>query len=208
MVVGNTTNGSPNITSIIGGTDNLFPGMFIHHQNVPIDTKILSITNDTTLVMTKNATVTTVAIILDINCASSGIQFEANCAKMEIETSINERGTGLIFKDNNNETVTRDRLNSIIHTANTPALMIKAFPVQFDPTRRQIEAASRREITDVNLFTPMASWDNLGLDVDQVRTEFARMVLIGETYKIEEVSVSSHFSETFLYMTFGLNKDA
>jgi len=62
-LTGDIINANPNVSNLIS-TSQLFIGMFVTGTGIPINTTILSITNNTSIVLSNNATATTVGVSL------------------------------------------------------------------------------------------------------------------------------------------------
>lgn len=85
-------------------------------------------------------------------------------------------------------------------------LSMPAFPVTFQPNRRQLEKAGIREDCEVMLYTPMYSWIQAGVDFEELDLTRSTVILRSIKYVIKEKALSSQFTDTFLYVTLALKR--
>lgn len=188
-------------------TDDLNAGLFLYGDNIPVETKILSVDEDdvTQITMTKNATGSGI-VSINFSPASVGVYHETNCALMDAQNEINERGEQLKFILRGEGDLKRDRYNSIKAKNQKPKYFLKAFPITIDPSSRELEKAGLREEVDALVYTSMKEWSDQSVDFIDIEPEKMSVILRGETYEVREKGMVSQFSDTFLYLTFGLFK--
>lgn len=87
-----------------------------------------------------------------------------------------------------------------------PPITMPAFPVQFQPSRRQLEKAGCKEDCEVLIYTPMYSWNQLNLDFEDIDLIRSTVTLRDRKYIIKEKALSSQFTDTFLYITLALKR--
>lgn len=141
-----------------------------------------------------------------------GVRLEREHALMDVQYHVNEYGADNVIQyiRGSEAKVDRDKYTSIKYrdiTATSPEIIsytMKAFPVEYMPSREQVEKAGLREICECVIYTSMKDWTTAGLvfeDIDMIRDT---IVLNGIVYMIKEKSQQSQFADTFLYITFGL----
>ena len=81
-----------------------------------------------------------------------------------------------------------------------------AFPVTFQPNRRQLEKAGIREDCEVMIYTPMYSWNSANVDFEALDMIRSTVVLRDIKYVIKEKGYASQFTDTFLYVTLALKR--
>jgi hypothetical protein len=139
-----------------------------------------------------------------------GVIHEKEHALIDCRDIIWERGNDVKFLVNNNSAVNRDKFNAIKSIDNwTPAFTIKAYPINYSPTEKDMLNAGIKERTQVIIYTAMQDWNDNGYtlqnlkNLDMVRW---RISLNGEMYEMRDKNLVSHYYNTFLYVTLGLNK--
>lgn len=80
-----------------------------------------------------------------------------------------------------------------------------AFPIQFQPTQRQLEKAGIKENVECLIYTPMKAWIDNNLEFDDIDMTRSTIDYQGNKYVIKEKALFSQFTSTFLYITLGLN---
>ena len=86
------------------------------------------------------------------------------------------------------------------------ALSMPAFPIQFQPNRRQLEKAGIREDCEVLIYTPMYSWIQADVDFEDIDMTRSTVILRHIKYVIKEKALASQFTDTFLYVTLALKR--
>ena len=205
MIRAGTITSSAATVTALKRTDDLVADLFIYGDGIPVDTKILSIDSSTQVTMRRNATKTG-SKSLDFTPASVGVYHERNCALIDAENEINERGEKVIVIYRTESNVTRDRYNSIKKRQQTTKYILNAYPITIDPSKRAMEKAGLREEVDALMYTPMRYWNTQSVEFKDLIAEKITVKLRGETYELSNKGMVSQFSDTFLYITFGLNK--
>ena len=143
--------------------------------------------------------------------STTGVQHEEDGALRDAQAIIWERGEQIIIRLNAEQTITRDRFNSI-KKRNIPApttLTFYAYPIIFNPTDKQREDSGLRERTQVILHTAMLDWTAAGFamttlkDINSIK---ASVIIDGAKYEIRDKALRSMFSNTYLYVVLGLNR--
>ena len=203
-----TVNGSP-VLSGLKRVDDLASGLFLYGAGIQTEC-FISILNhaDKQITMSKAAMVDGSRVPLEITNASVGVYHERVCAQADIKRMVDERGDLVKFNYRTEDDVDRDPYGSI-EKRKTPAapLLFRAFPVEFSPSQKKLEKAGIVEECDVLIYTAMQDWRNNGIGFADI--EFATrntVELQGESYEIKSKGLSSQFSDSFLYLTFGLVK--
>lgn len=135
----------------------------------------------------------------------TGIAVEKDSALLDAKWMIDERGILIEYKQRNESTIDRDKYNSLKEKQNIISHNLYAFPVQFNPTEKDLKKSGLREKVDVMIYTAMLDWNIFEIvpktDIDSTRDSF---VLLGETYIIKDMGFVNQFSDTFLNVSFGL----
>jgi hypothetical protein len=137
-----------------------------------------------------------------------GVQLERDHALLDVQDVILLYGYELINYNRDEDMVVRDRYNSIKSRTRTEAntLAIRAYPITPQPNRLQIEKAGLREDCELLAYTAMKDWTDNSLTfelIEPIRLEFT---FRNQKYIGKEKALFSQFSDTFLYITFGLKK--
>jgi hypothetical protein len=204
---GQITVSSAVVTGLIDTYD-LDTGEFIYGDGIPVETKILSIDSNTQITMDKNATQTGV-VSLDISPDEVGVYHERYCAMVDNKAIKDERGSKVLFSIREEENVSRGRYDSIIQRSQGTPADIKQFfscwPVIFNPSPQQLEAAGLDGKAEVLITTAKLDWNNLGIDYKEIDLTRYTVKVRGQTYKIRDKSLSSPFGEDYLDINFGLS---
>lgn len=198
------TTDSPILT--LSKTSDLSIGLFLYGDGITIDSQILSIDSDTQITLTKNATKTQ-SVNVEFTTASRDIYLDRLNALDDVSDIINERGDLIHFIFRTESDVTRDGYNSINKRDQNTVLAFRAFPVEFQPSEKRLEKAGIKENVDVLIYTSMKDWLNYGIDFNDIEMATRNTVkLQGNIYEIRAKGLMSQFNDTYLYVTFGLNK--
>lgn len=132
---------------------------------------------------------------------------ELNHALIDSKALIDERGSQVIFRVGDESDIERDAYSSIKKVEDSAAAYtMNAFPINYQPSRNELEKAGLTEQCDVSITTTYQDWLLLGItninEIDLIRTK----VEIGGdgVYKIKDRGESSQFNITYLFWTFGL----
>lgn len=85
-------------------------------------------------------------------------------------------------------------------------LSMPAFPINFQPNRRQLEKAGIREDCEVLIYTPMYAWIKEEVDFEELDMTRSTVILRSIKYVIKEKALASQFTNTFLYVTLALKR--
>lgn len=140
---------------------------------------------------------------------NTGISLEEKQALLQVQCTIQQRGTVLYLKLDDEQTVERDEFGSIKKRNEAPAKMIYAMPVTFSPTQKDKDRNGIRENVQVLVTTPMQCWLDMGYsdkDLSHIDSIRATIILRGQTYEIRDKALQNQFGSTFLYVVLGLNR--
>ena len=140
-----------------------------------------------------------------------GVTMEKEQALSDARDIIRERGAPVIIRLHEEQKITRDRFNTIKKrdTTQTPGITFYAFPIIYNPTAKQREAAGIREVTQVLIKTATLDWNDNGFtmkilkDIDSIR---ATVIIDGAKYEIRDKQLDSQYQDTCLYVHLGLNR--
>ena len=138
-----------------------------------------------------------------------GVTHEKELALIDARDIIHERGDDVVIKTNIESAVNRDTFGSIKSRTNTPTFTFKAYPINFSPTDEQRDNAGLKERTQVIVYTAMQDWMDEGYTLNNLRQLDMikwRLTMKSVTYEIRDKALNSQFSDTYLYVTLGLNK--
>lgn len=139
-----------------------------------------------------------------VGCSNSTTLEQKNALR-DIQAIINERGGSVVFNIADNDTIVRDKFNSIkSRTATT--LTLKAYPIIFSPTQKEKDNVGIRENSDVIVTTAMQTWIDYSYDINDIMLIEAEVVLNNNVYEIVDKNYHSQFGDVFLYIVFGLNR--
>lgn len=82
-------------------------------------------------------------------------------------------------------------------------LCVNAFPIEHNPTDKQLEHAGVTDPVDVLVYTPWLAWENQGIVYEDIERNNLRMRVRKEVFEVTVVRQLSHFGEDFLYLVFG-----
>ena len=202
---GTLTAGSAIVTAM-ERTDDLQPGIWVYGSGVPVDTTILTIDSATQITLSRANTLTGVKS-LEITTAQVGVYHERNCALIDAKSIIDERGDLVQFYFRIESNVTRDKYNSIKKRAVDTKYNIRAYPVQFSPSEKQLEKAGIREQAEVVIYTAMKDWITAGINFEDFEMDGRSTVrLQGQIYEIRNKGLVNQMNDTFLNVSFGLYK--
>ena len=128
-------------------------------------------------------------------------------ALRDIYESSNEYGDIVFIYIRDEEDVSRDLYEDMKFGKISPDVIpisMPAFPIQFQPNRKQLEKAGVREECEVLIYTPMYSWNREEIDFEDIDAVRSTVSLRGSKYVIKEKGLSSPFTDTFLYITLAL----
>lgn len=137
-----------------------------------------------------------------------GVNLEALHAQMDAQALCREYGQRIKIRLRDEDNITRDSYNSIkVRPSQKTALgEFGAYPVQYQPSEKQLEKAGLREKTDVAIYIPVLDISDLGFGFADIDIKRSTVILDGEQYEIRDKARSSQFAGSWLYYTLGLSK--
>lgn len=193
------------ITSLSRTTD-IAPGLFIYGTGIPVETRVVSVDSVTQITMDKSATDEGVKL-LTITPATPDVLWDRVAGQTDIKSIVDERGEIIKVVFRGEDKVYRDRYNSIEQRNQSTVIFIKAFPVTFTPSQKQIEKAGLKEKCDLMLYTAYLDWINNSIEFERVEIDGRTTIqLRGSDYEIREKGVDVHLADSFGYLTLGLAK--
>lgn len=138
----------------------------------------------------------------------NGTDLEALHFQQDAQAQVREYGQLVTIKLRDETNITRDSYNSIKArpTDKTATGTFGAYPVQYQPTEKQVEKAGLRERTDCLVWIPLLDFTDLGYDFKDINMKPSTVILDGEEFEIKEKARASQFQQTWLYVTLGLSK--
>ena len=203
------TAASATVTGLSRSSD-LTPGLFLYGAEIPVNTSIQSLpAGDASLIMTNQAIggAGTTPESIEITNAQPGVYLERKYALTDAKFVIDERGDVVEIFLRKEADVARDSYNSIASRNTTSAfhVFMRAFPVQTNPSDKQLEKAGIRERADVIVYTAMQDWINAGKGFNDIDMSGRLTVIMqGETYELKTKGLVGQMNDTFLYLTMGL----
>ena len=134
-------------------------------------------------------------------------QLERDNALYDVQFEVEIYGEELKLRVRDETKVDRDSYNSI-KQRDLPGteILVKAYPILFNPNQHAIEKAGLKETVDVMVYVPMKNFtDNSILfeDIDMIRSS---VILRDIKYWIKDKTYTSQFLDTFLYILLGLRR--
>lgn len=117
-----------------------------------------------------------------------------------------EYGKAVTLVLNREADVSRDSYNSIRKYGTSLTISTYAFPVEFNPSDKQMEKAGILTKTDVQIYTPMKAWIDAGYTEESLSMIRGRVTIDGSAYEIRARGAASQFGGQFLYVTLGLTR--
>lgn len=142
---------------------------------------------------------------------TTAIDFEKTSALNDARDMIRERGQSVKIHFHLETGITRDTFNSIKKRsqAAAPAVTMYAFPVTYNPTRKDLDEAGIKEKTEVLIKTATLDWIDAGYtvatlkDLDSIR---ATVIIAGAKYEISSKQLDSQYADSYLYVHIGCNR--
>lgn len=200
---GTLVSGTPVVTGL-PRTDDLFVGENVYGAGIPVCTTVLSIDSGTQVTLSENATQDG-AVPLEFTPASPDLYLERCTTLRDIHDIVWERGEAVQVILRDEQDVSRGRYNSINKRDKQSVLNVKAYPVEFSPSQKQLEKAGLREQCNVSIY--LASKDLLDQGVSFEDIEFSgksTVLLRGTTYEVRDKGMASQVADAFGYITLGL----
>lgn len=136
------------------------------------------------------------------------VNLEGLHAQLDAQEYCRQYGQLVTVKLRNEPDVKRDEYNSIKSrpTNKTATGTFGAYPVQYQPTERQLEKAGLRERCDVAIYLPVLDFKDLGYDFVDIDATRSTVIVDGEEFQIKDKARSSQFGGLWLYITLGLSR--
>lgn len=202
---GTLTAGS-NIITGLRRTSDMQPNLNVYGTGIPVGTTIDSLDNSDQISLSQGATVSG-SQSLEITTANVGTYHERNCILQDIKNIVDERGDLIQFFFRKEDDVSRDRYNSVKKRLKQVQYNIRAYPVEFRPSEKQLEKAGIREDADVTMWTAMKDWIDNGIDFsDFERNGRNTVILQNVKWEVRDIGLVSQVNDTYGYITFGLKK--
>lgn len=140
--------------------------------------------------------------------------FELLQALQDVKCAAIEWGLTAKFRIRKESQVVRDKYNSIKRFNSTSAaespeateVEVKAYPVIYSPSQKDLDKAGLKERTEVVIWTPRQYWHDASLEYDDIDLERTTVIIDGEKYELRDKVRNTQFREDFLYWNFGLNR--
>jgi len=190
----------------INNSDRLFVGLFVYSKATKVCTKIDKIVDISTIRLT-DFPVKSGIYDVTFSDIPPYRKLELCESLHDVQTIINNYGKWVKLQFRNESNITRDEINDIAtRRRNSGAVLLKAHPVQYNPTEAQTEKAGFVEAHDVIIWLSRQDFisNNLEfIDIDLIRTT----VMINDiTYKVNNKNQVSQLGDDYLYYTLGLRK--
>ena len=129
------------------------------------------------------------------------VQLERDHALRDAQDVVLLYGEEMILRVRDESEVNRDQYSSIKSRKNpSEDLVVKVYPVTFNPNMHQIEKAGLRENVDAIAYVPMKTLSTAKIDFEQLDLIRSSVILRGNKYWIKDKVLSSQFLDTFLYV--------
>lgn len=137
-----------------------------------------------------------------------GVQLELTHALIDAQNAVNEYGTEFQFAVTEEADLTRDKYNSIKKRigSNSEVIDWKAYPVVFSPNSQRIEKAGLKEACDCMIYTAYKDWTDKDYDINSMDMTRLTVLMDGWSFRIKEKGYIDRFANSFLYVSFGLEK--
>lgn len=148
---------------------------------------------------------------MDPAISDIGTTHEQGLALIDARNAIRERGQQIEIRLHVEQKITRDKFNSIKNrgTAQTDERTFYAYPVNYNPSTKELDRAGIREKVQVTAKTAMLDWNDAGYYMERLQSlDAVRAIVIiaGSKYEIRDKVLDSQFGSTYLYVLLGLNK--
>lgn len=130
-------------------------------------------------------------------------------ALVDVQNTVNEYGDDVTVDFRGETDITRDKYNSIVQNvgvATPPRYELKAWPVEYQPNRKQVEKAGLREDCQVTVWLATKDLLDRNISFDGIETEKMSVFLDGNEYGVNEKGKAMIFANIHLYITLGLFK--
>lgn len=133
----------------------------------------------------------------------AGATHEQWGALRDTQAICKEYGAPVTFTFRTESGVKRDRYGSIKGTASETNHTIFCWPVETNPSERQVEAAGLFEQSDIQVWTPKFTWDELGIDFKDFDATRMEITYGGATFEVRSIGRANQFLGMYMNYTFG-----
>jgi hypothetical protein len=132
-------------------------------------------------------------------------QLERDGALLDVQMECDIYGEEIKLRLRDEAKVDRDSYNSI-KQRDLPSteILMKVYPILFNPNQHQIEKAGLKEMVDVVVYLPMKNLTDNGNSFKDIEMIRSSVILRGMKYWIKDKTLHSQFLDTFLYIVLGL----
>lgn len=200
-----TTLGSPLIT--VAENRDLITGLYVYGTNIPLCTKILSISslNTTELTLTTNAlgNGSSNLTFSDLNVW----MFQDRCDMYkEIYNNVQEIGANITIYLRDETDIVRDDYNSIKQRYAQNKYNMKAYPITYNPAKDVLEKCGLRQDITMMIYIPRYAFILNSLTFGDIEPNRSTVIVDGGTWQITDKSQFSEFGNTQAYYVLGLVK--
>lgn len=135
-----------------------------------------------------------------------GATLEQQGALIDTQLVCQEYGTDVTFNLRGEGDITRDRYGSISREQSESSYTIKCWPIQFSPSKQQVEAAGLLEQGEITVYTPKKTWDDNGVGFDDFDLTRMSIEFQGYTWEVADKGKNDQFLGIYLYYTFSLKR--
>lgn len=137
-----------------------------------------------------------------------GVQLETEGALIDAQDVVNEYGTPIRIAIAEEDTVTRDKYNSLKKriASGTEIVDFKVFPLIDSPNIHQMEKAGLKEVCNCMVYTAYKDWTDKDYDINSMDMVRLTFMIDEQTYRVKEKTYSDRFASSYLYVVFGLVK--
>lgn len=140
-----------------------------------------------------------------MSCGNCGVDIELKHMLLDVKCQLDQIGRPVKFYLQTESEIVRDKYGSIIQT-DKDFLQMNAWPYTPNPTDKQIEQAGLRERTEALFYTATQDWMDAGIDFKDIDIIISEIGISGERYEIKDKGLTGNYSDSFLYITFGVSK--
>lgn len=186
-------------------TNDLTVGIYSYANGLPADTYIVSIDSATQVTLNNVASVTG-ATSIEFTSASEGVYLDRQGALADVQNIVHERGMMVKVQIRNENQILRDSYGSISERMDSVSFFVKAFPVEMNPSQKQLEKAGIRETQEAVAWMAYKDFTDAGYTPEAFELIRMTVIMNGMQYQVKERGLVSQFADAFLYVTFGLSK--
>lgn len=202
---GTLTYGSPIITGL-KKTSDIAVGLNVYGKGIHVGSTVLSVDSATQITMNFKCMMQG-SQLLNITSASPDALWDRISGQADIKEMVDERGESIKVISRTESDVTRDKYNSIKKRAQHTIFFLKAYPVIFNPTSKQLEKAGIKEKCDVMIYTAYLDWSQNDIEFEDIEINGRTTIMIrANEYEIREKNVEVQLIDSFGYVTLALSR--